>query len=362
MALRITFVLPGKRPAPVGGFKVVYEYANRLAERGFQVTIVHAANPDKHASLKQRFRRLLTYLRSCRNGRYEAKKWFSFRPGVELTWVPSLQEKYIPHADFVVATAWRTAEWVSGYSGKCGGKFYLVQGYEDWDGPADRVAATWKLPLTKIVISRWLLDMAASLGEKAVYVPNGLAQEEFYEEVPQKARPPASVLMLHHLSPWKGSADGVRSLEIVKKSMPDLKATLFGVPERPQDLPEWVRYVHRPSGATLRALYNEHAIFLAPSSKEGWGLTPAESMLCGCAVVAADNGGHREFAVHGETAMISEPGDATKFAENIALLIADNDQRIRLAEEGKRYVQQYTWDRALDNFTATIRNSADTSR
>src|SRR5690625_6129378 len=39
--MRITFLLPTFAPRPSGGFRVVYEYANRLVERGHEVTVVH---------------------------------------------------------------------------------------------------------------------------------------------------------------------------------------------------------------------------------------------------------------------------------------------------------------------------------
>ena len=45
--MRISFVLPCSGRYPIGGFRIVYEYANRLADRGHQVSIVHfAAFPE----------------------------------------------------------------------------------------------------------------------------------------------------------------------------------------------------------------------------------------------------------------------------------------------------------------------------
>src|SRR3546814_16260425 len=41
--MRISFVLPCSGRYPIGGFRIVYEYANRLADRGHQVSIVHFA-------------------------------------------------------------------------------------------------------------------------------------------------------------------------------------------------------------------------------------------------------------------------------------------------------------------------------
>src|SRR5712672_2573131 len=40
-ARTVTFLLPGGGSEPVGGFKVAYEYANGLAERGWKVRVVH---------------------------------------------------------------------------------------------------------------------------------------------------------------------------------------------------------------------------------------------------------------------------------------------------------------------------------
>ncbi len=42
--MKVTFVLPMYLTSPSGGFKVVYEYANRLAALGHQIAIVHPRN------------------------------------------------------------------------------------------------------------------------------------------------------------------------------------------------------------------------------------------------------------------------------------------------------------------------------
>ena len=51
----VVFLLPCSASVPVGGFKVVYEYANRLAKDGFLVYIVYAAQlfSDRNAGTEQ---------------------------------------------------------------------------------------------------------------------------------------------------------------------------------------------------------------------------------------------------------------------------------------------------------------------
>ena len=37
----ITFLMPSVQLVPSGGYKIVYEYANRLAKDGYRVVILH---------------------------------------------------------------------------------------------------------------------------------------------------------------------------------------------------------------------------------------------------------------------------------------------------------------------------------
>jgi glycosyltransferase involved in cell wall biosynthesis len=257
-----------------------------------------------------------------------------------------LSEKWIPKGDVVIATAWLTAEWVSHYSPDKGRGFYLIQGLETWSGSGEKVYATWKSPLKKIVIANWLLDIVKSLGEEAVYIPNGLNTDEFQMDVPPEERDPKRIMMLYHNVDMKGSADGIEALSMVRRKEPEIRVTLFGVPPRPASLPEWVDYHQQPERPFLRALYNQAAIFVAPSWTEGWGLPPSEAMLCGAALVATDIGGHREFAFHEDTALLSPAKEPRRLADNILRLVRDPAMRARVATQGHEYIQQFTWERA----------------
>src|SRR3546814_8277185 len=61
-------------------------------------------------------------------------------------------------------------------------------------GPRERVLATWKLPLEKLVIARWLKDIAIELGESTSYQPNAIDTAFFAMAVPPQYRDPPSVL------------------------------------------------------------------------------------------------------------------------------------------------------------------------
>ncbi len=358
--MRITFVLDGAGHKPIGGFKVVYEYANHLVARGHTVTIVHPARSERQPSWYWRLRGGARYLKHRLANSYAPDAWFSLDERARLRWVPSLRERYIPDADAIVATAWRTAEWVTRYPARTGRKFYLIQHQETWSGDKSRVMATWTLPLEKIVIARWLQDLAHDIGESACHIPNGLDFDAFGCDVPPAQRDPKHLMMLYHDSPWKGSADGLAALHQAKEYHPDTTATLFGIPASPA-LPDWIDYERTPTQTRLRRLYNQAAIFVAPSISEGWGLPPAEAMMSGAALVATSAGGHLEFARHGSNALLSPPQQPDQLAQHIVQLIADPAQRIEFAQAGRAHIQQFTWARATTALEAVLSGSVETT-
>ena len=356
MSSRVTFVLPGYGGGPVGGVKVVYEYANGLVARGYAVTVVHPAFSFRGAPVVSRLKSCVRFVQRTLDKSYLPSRWFNLDPRVRALWVPSLAEKYIPDGDAIVATAWMTAEWVAEYAARKGEKYYLIQHFENWAGPEDRVIGTWKLPLRKIVISKWLGDVARSLGEQFVYIPNGLDFRKFGIDEPIEKRPSSHVMMLYHDHVWKGSADGLQALKIARSRHSELRVSLFGV-SKARSLPPWIRYFQNPTQDLLRNIYNSSAIFVSPSWTEGWPLPPAEAMMCGVAVVATDIGGHREYADDDVTALLAPVKHPEALAERIVMLLENTDKRVEIARSGHKNIQQFTWERACDAFEEALSKS-----
>lgn len=349
--MRITILLPFSGHQPVGGFKVAYEYANGLARRGHEVTMLHAPYREMRMPLPGRVRAAGVFVSRSVGfwGGYRPTAWFRLDPAVRMKWVPSLAPEWAPPSDVAIATAWMTAEWLAGYPLSKGRKHYLIQGQESTFAGADpaRVMATWKLPLRKIVIARWLEEIAHGMGEDAIYIPNGLDFERFGLDRPIADRDPRRLIMLYHQHDLKGSRDGLVAMEAARRKVPGLEASLFGVPPPPAEIPDWVRYVRKPSQKELRRLYNEAAVFVGPSWSEGWPLPPAEAAQCGAALCLTDIGGHREYAVPEETALLSPAKDPEALSRNILRLIMDSNLRTRVAKAGNEYIQRFTWDRAV---------------
>jgi glycosyltransferase involved in cell wall biosynthesis len=349
--MKIVFLLPSAGTTPGGGLKVAYEYANGLAKRKHEVHLVHAATSFP-IGIQKTPRQMLEYLRYFSfavRGNWKPVRWFTLHPAVKLSWIPWISRAFLPQADAYVATWWVTAQHFNAINDLSGRRFYLIQHLETWGGHEEMVMATWKMPFQKIVISLWLQKLGTELGETCQYIPNGLDFTKFDCHVPPQERFPKRIAMLFVTGvTWKGSADGLAALELLKMRYPDLEAEFFGVHPRPDALPPWVIYHQDPPQDELHRIYNRAAIFLAPSHSEGWGLPAAEAMMCGAAVVATDIGGHQEYCISGQNSLLVSPRRPEEMSEAMSQLVEDQALRVRLAESGYDSIRRFTWDKAVN--------------
>jgi glycosyltransferase involved in cell wall biosynthesis len=349
--MKICFVLPGSSPYPSGGVKILYEHANRLAGRGHDITIVHAAFVSK-GNRRLRARGVASYLLN-RFGimRWRPDGWFSVDKRITMVWAPSLDERWIPAGDAVIASSWQTAEWVRDYPETRGRKFYFMQDFERYmeAGPElrKRIAATYTAGFRTIVISPACREVVEDNGGKVCCeVPNGLDFRKLALSL--DIDHPERTLIGFPTRPegLKATEDAVAAIEQVRSVCgEDLAVWSFGG-TRPAYLPAWVRYHERPGNELLCDLYNHTAVFVVPSRFEGWGLPGSEAMACGAALVSTENGGVRAYAEHGRTALLCPVGDREALAAAVCSLLSDRESRIRLARAGFEHIRQFTWERA----------------
>jgi glycosyltransferase involved in cell wall biosynthesis len=322
--------------------RAILTYADRLAARGHAVTVVVPAR----GALRARWHAL----------RGVGPAWVEgFRARV--AWVDRWRPDALPDGDVVLATAWQSAGVVAGAPARCGAKFYLVQHYESlYHGDAATVDATYRLPLTKIVISTWLADVMRERFVSAAEVLVTPVDRALFHPVPvavTTARP--RVLMLHHEYAWKGVADGLEAVARARQAVPSLRLVGFGVKPPRERLP-YDEFHGDPPQAALAALYSGSDIYLSPSWDEGLGMPPMEAMACGAALVTYDNGGCRDYARDGETALVARRRDVDDLAAKLARLATDEPLRARIAAAGRTLVTTaFDWERSVARMEALFR-------
>lgn len=356
--MKICFCLWGINLKPIGGCKIVYEYANRLSEIGHDVTIAFNCNQTiKRYKLPKFIRKMLSnYFVK------EYPKWFSLNKDVKKICVDNIDNETIPDSDIVIATAITTAQDVYKLDKNKGQKLYFIQDFENWVVSDEEVINTYKLNMKNIVISKWLKEIVDQYSVfPSVYIPNGIDLDVFGIDIPIHERNHYSIAMLYHKSEHKGSKYGLEVIYRLKEIYPDLEARIFGVPERPKNLPDWINYTKNATQAQLRKIYNNSAIFLCTSVIEGFGLTGAESMACGCALVSTAYKGVFEYAEDGKNALISPIKDVDSLVDNIVKLFSDNDLRIKIATQGVKDINKLSWEESVEKFNKVLEETVISS-
>lgn len=347
---KINFILPFKPRRPAGGFRVMYEYANRLAQRGCSVHLIY---PVKTQHMNYRLPFYARYVLSRIEG-FDTNKWFDFDPSITMSYVPEIKDKYIPDADIVIATWWSTVLEMGALSTQKGKKINLIQGFENWEGHEDLLYKSYNMTnTTNVVVASYLKEIVQQhTSNKIILIENGIDNNKFNIKIQPEERTPATVAMNYSLQEIKGSKYGLEALMIVKNQIPDLSVELFSVNPNPGDLPPWMKFHRNPQD--LPELYNRNAIFISNSFTEGFGLVSVESMFCGCALVCTNIEGHREYAFDKDTALLVDAGNAQQMADSIIRLINNNEGRNTMASRGNQFVQKFSWDSAIEKMTRTI--------
>ena len=155
----ITFILPRTGENPIGGFKVIYEYGNRLIERGCKVNYVYGIVSRKDVkgilAIGYKLLRFFRYLKYKYFKSFKPDSWFKTDKRSNHILVYSLSETNIPKSDVVIASSWATAYWLNDYKNiKQEQKFYFIQHFEDWHGGYDKVIKSWRMDLQKTKMKR----------------------------------------------------------------------------------------------------------------------------------------------------------------------------------------------------------------
>jgi glycosyltransferase involved in cell wall biosynthesis len=335
--MKINFLLPCFGTRPLGGFRIVYQYANKFADNGHKVSIIYASGREnRFLFFAMRF--IVIFIKDA----------FPLHKSIRKLYVFKLNNNTIPDADMTIATACTTAVALNSCSESKGKRIYLIQHYETWSMPSDILNETWRYKnMKKIVISKYLKTIGENLGVfDTIHIPNPIDCNLFRltKNIDNRKY---NVAMMYSEQEIKGSKYGLQAVEMLKKKYPDLKAVFFGVKSKNKEIPKWIDYIKNPPQEFLvNDIYNNSSIYLCSSISEGWGLPPMEAMACGAAVVTTRNGGVDDFCMDGENALICEVGKPEQIVKCIERIYLNSDLHDSLVKCGLEKVKEFS----LDNF------------
>lgn len=337
-----------------GGIRVISIYANRLRQRGHEVLAVSV--PPRPLTVRERLRAFVKGSPTPTVRRASHLDHVPVRHVVVGHQAP-ITDADVPNADVVIATWWETAEWVWGLSASKGAKVHFMQDYETWGGFVERVDATCRLAMPKIVIAGWVRDLLVKrFGQLPLaLVPNSVETEKFFAP-PRGKQVMPTVGLTYTTMHNKGTDISLAAYRMAQREIPELRLVSFGSSVVSADLPLPVgaEYHYLAPDAMLPELYGGCDAWLFGTRIEGFGLPILEAMACRTPVIGTPAGAAPELLARGGGILV--PGeDAKAMAEAIVKVIGMSEEEWRrMSEAALATATGYSWEDATDRFEAAL--------
>lgn len=310
-----------------GGIRVIFEHANGLVKRGFDVEIWSLQGQPTWTDLDITVKKFRTY----------SDLYLALR-----------NEEAIK-----VATWWETAQVVWLASVNAGIPVNFIQEFETWFYPNDPIAraavvSSYRREFAYMTTADFQQAELREIGVEAPIIPVGY-EETYYYQDKSIERESDVVLALGRSFFQKNFAMTARAWKSLKEKRP--RMYLFGSePDVLKD--EKVTYHVRPSNEEVNALYNTATCFIQTSLHEGFSLPIIEAMAAGCPVITTDSHGNRGFCFDGKNCLIVPQNDDAALAKSIERLISDTALQNKLRAAGLKTAQQYRWSVILDDLAS----------
>ncbi|HXF59062.1 MAG TPA: glycosyltransferase family 4 protein [Candidatus Saccharimonadales bacterium] len=203
--------------------------------------------------------------------------------------------------------------------------------------------------------------------ERIDVVRCGLDQSAYGVSIPPESRQEPIIAFVGRLRKYKGAQIAIRALPHVIRRVPEARLEIVGDGPYREPLKALARrlkmrdrieflgpLLHRYKVEAL----NQAMVAVAPSPKEGWGLTVIEANACGTPVVASRSPGLIESVRDGETGILVPHGDVKALADAIADLLTDRPRRLAMAAAGLRWAHEFTWERCYRESRAVMERAA----
>jgi alpha-1,6-mannosyltransferase len=222
------------------------------------------------------------------------------------------------------------------------------------------------------VASRWVGDNMRRHGlERLYYTPLGVDTDlfdparrdpELVEELRAGQPERASIFFPHRFSDEKGLKNLLRAYRRIVRTLPHEPALVFAGTGPDQELVERAarEYEHvrflgfLDSPEAMARWYASCDLAVALSAFETFGLSTAEAMASGLAIVAADEGAAGELVRESDCGHTVPFGDSVALADALVDLIGEGKTRERGAR-ARRHVERFEWSTTFETELACYR-------
>lgn len=201
-----------------------------------------------------------------------------------------------------------------------------------------------------VVPSGYLVEVFAKFGLSADSIFNIVELDRFRFRDRAPLRP--KFLCSRLLEPLYNVGNVIRAFHLIQQRYPEASLTIAAdgwqrgeLEQLAQDLQ--LRHVEFRGFVPFEKmpdLYDEHDLYLIGNDIDNMPAAVTESCATGIALVTTDAGGIPYLVKHEESALIVKCGDYAGLAREAMRLLEDPELTQRLAQNGRRRAQQFTWE------------------
>ena len=190
-------------------------------------------------------------------------------------------------------------------------------------------------------------------------IPMG-SNSKIVSNLPKKEKE-KTLIFVSRLSKTKGVIDAIKAVEIIKKIIPDIKLWIIGRGEgefvielqklvKDLDLSENIKFFDYVTEEKKEELLTRAHILIAPSVKEGWGLTVHEAGARGTPAVVYNVPGLRDIVKDNVNGIICQENSPESLSDNIQKILQDDNFYAKLQKGAVSERKKHTWSNTAGKF------------
>jgi len=314
--MKISFVEPHLKL--YGGIRRIIELANRLTQRGHDVTIFHS------------------------NGSH--CEWMEC-----IAKIKSYNELLKEEHDIIIYNDPNTTDYKLVKKANAKLKVFYVLGlynndllkginlkiYLPWNKRMLILKKCLRSPYLKLSNATWEKEwLEKNMNIDSYLLIGGINTEMFYPIKIKKSLNKIRILCSGGSRKYEGTETIIEAVKIVQKVEQRVVLDTYHGQGIPQE--------------RMAEKYSSADIFVDGRWYGGWNNPVAEAMACKLPVVCTDIGGVKDFAFHEKTALLVPPKDPKAMAYAILRLIRDEKLRELLRENAFKHIRQFDWNKSVE--------------
>ena len=205
-----------------------------------------------------------------------------------------------------------------------------------------------------------LLDEATA--RTAYLIPGGIDADRFSPDGDvRQANSPVTLFTARRLTPRTGVDELIRAMPLIREQVPGAQLKVAGTGPQRQQLDELVsalrmdtsiEFLGRVSDDDLVRRYRQASLVVLPTRElEGFGLTTAEALACGAAVVGTPAGATPELLRPLDPDLVATDVSARAIATAVVALVSDPERLARIRARARATVlPSLSWDAVADRY------------